>query len=97
MLALSLLLVWTQLAAGLHALEHVREALGHTPDHSLTVPGDEVCAMCALFAGGASAAAGDMEHTCELPASDEALQLASVAFAPAAPAYYQSRAPPLFL
>ena len=61
MLALSLLLVWTQLASGLHALEHIREALKQTPDHSLNVPGDEVCAMCALFAGGASALAGDIE------------------------------------
>ena len=97
MLALSLLLVWTQLASGLHALEHVREALSHTQDHSLNVPGDEVCAMCALFAGSASAVAGGIDHAHELLATDEAPQATSVAFTPAAPSYYHSRAPPSFL
>jgi hypothetical protein len=97
MLALSLLLVWTQQASGLHALEHIREALSHTQDHSLSVPGDEVCAMCALFAGSASALAGDMDHSYDALATDEAPQPASVSFAPAAPSYYQSRAPPPLL
>jgi hypothetical protein len=97
MQALSLLLVWTQLAAGLHALEHIREALNETQDHSLSVPGDEVCAMCALFAGSASAITGDIDQGNDVLASDEATQSVPASFAPAAPAYYQSRAPPLFL
>jgi hypothetical protein len=94
---LSLLLVGTQLASGLHALEHVRDALKQTQDHSLSVPGDEVCAMCALFAGGASAVAGEIDNAYELLATDEAPQFASASFAPPAPFYYRSRAPPSLL
>jgi hypothetical protein len=97
MLALSLLLVWTQLASGLHALAHVKEALSQTPDHSLSIPGDEVCAMCALFAGSASASIGDIDRGCERLATDEAPLYASASFTPAAPSYYHSRAPPSFL
>ena len=96
-LVLSVLLVGMQLASGLHALEHARNALKQTHDHSLSVPSDDVCAMCALFAGSTSAVAGDIDHGYELLATDEAPQFASASFAPAAPAYYQSRAPPLFL
>jgi hypothetical protein len=97
MLVLSLLLVGMQLASGLHALEHVRDALKQTQDHSLSVPGDEVCAMCALFAGSASAITGNIDHCNDGLASDEATQSVPASFEPAAPAYYQSRAPPLFL
>jgi hypothetical protein len=94
---LSLLLVGTQLASGLHALQHVREALKQTPDHSLNVPGDEVCAMCALFAGSASAVAADIGCGYEALAADETPRSTSVWIAQAAPSYYQSRAPPSLL
>jgi hypothetical protein len=97
MLALSLLLVWTQLASGLHALEHIKEALNQTQDHSLNVPGDEVCAMCALFAGGASAVAGDIDRGYEAFATNETPRSASASIAAAAPSYYCSRAPPSLL
>ena len=96
-LVLSLLLVGTQLASGLHALAHIREALSQTQDHSLNVPSEDVCAMCALFAGGASAVVGDIDRGYEVLATDEAPQSASASFAPAAPSYYHSRAPPSFL
>jgi hypothetical protein len=96
-LILSVLLVGMQLASGLHALEHIREALSQTPDHSLSVPSDEVCAMCALFAGSTSAAAGDIDRGCETLATDETPQSASVWIAATAPSYYQSRAPPSLL
>jgi hypothetical protein len=94
---LSLLLVGTQLASNVHALEHIREALKQTADHSLSVPGDEVCAMCALFAGSASAVAGDMDRGYEALATDETPRFTSTWIAPAAPSYYHSRAPPSFL
>ena len=97
MLVLSLLLVGMQLASGLHALEHIREALNQTRDHSLSAPNDEVCAMCALFAGSASAVAGDIDRGCEVLATDEAPRSASAWIAAAAPSYYQSRAPPSLL
>jgi hypothetical protein len=96
-LVLSVLLVGMQLASGLHALEHVREALKQTQDHSLGVPDDEVCAMCALFAGSASAVAGDIDCGCEVLATDEAPQSALAWIAAAAPSYYHSRAPPSLL
>jgi hypothetical protein len=96
-LVLSVLLVGTQLASGLHALEHVREALKQTQDHSLRVPGDEVCAMCALFAAGASAVAGDIDHGYEALATDETRRSTSAWIAAAAPSYYNSRAPPSLL
>jgi len=97
MLVLSLLLVGMQLASGLHALEHIREALNQTRDHSLSAPNDEVCAMCALFAGSASAVTGNIDHGYDVLASDEASQSSPTSFAPAAPSYYQSRAPPSLL
>jgi hypothetical protein len=96
-LVLSLLLVGSQLASGLHALQHVREALKQSPDHSLSVPGDEVCAMCALFAGSASAVTGEIGCGYDALAADETPRFASVWIAQAAPSYYQSRAPPSLL
>jgi hypothetical protein len=96
-LVLSVLLVGTQLASGLHALEHIRDALKQTQDHSLSVPGDEVCAMCALFAGSTSAVGGDIDRGCEVLATNEAPRSASAWIAAAAPSYYQSRAPPSLL
>jgi len=96
-LVLSLLLVGTQLASGLHALEHIKEALNQTQDHSLNVPGDVVCAMCALFAGSTSAVAGDIDRGYEALATYETPRSTSAWIAPAAPSYYRSRAPPSFL
>jgi hypothetical protein len=94
---LSLLLAGTQLASRVHALEHVREALKQTPDHSLTVPGTEICAMCALFAGSASAATGDIDHAYPCCTTEEATQSLPASFAPAPRLYYHSRAPPSLL
>ena len=96
-LVLSLLLVGTQLASGLHALEHIKAALNQTQDHSLNVPGDDVCAMCALFAGSTSAAAGDIDRGYEALATNETPRSTAAWTAPAAPSYYRSRAPPSVL
>jgi len=94
-LILSLLLVGMQAGAQLHALEHDGERLARPHDAALLVPGaDEVCAVCALFAGGANAIAGDNgEIEVRLPARERALPMPE-SLTPAFASYYQSRAPP---
>jgi hypothetical protein len=91
---LSLLLVGMQLGGELHALEHLREALKQTPDHSLTAPHDEPCPICALFAGGANAAAGDVDNAPVPVVAQGNPKLAPASIATPAPCYYSSRAPP---
>ena len=94
-LILSLLLVGMQVGGELHALEHDGERLARPHDAALLVPGaDEACAVCALFAGGANAIAGDnREIEVRLPARERALPT-PVSVTPAFAPYYQSRAPP---
>lgn len=97
LLALAILLVGMQCGAQWHALQHVGEALKHTPAHSFTVPDDEVCALCALFAGGAHAVADEVDLY-----TPPATQAAHGTYAPslnarAAPHFYNSRAPPAAL
>ena len=96
-LFLSLLLIVVQLQAQVHALGHVGEMQRHTPEHSLVAPVDEACAMCALFAGGASAIACDTSEGWVAPTADELPSCADASWAPAAPSYYLSRAPPPLL
>lgn len=93
-IALSLLLVGTQLGSELHALEHVGEALKHTADHSWNKAGDALCPVCALFAGGANAISGKVSLANVTPGADSKLRFASTSIATAAPSYYSSRAPP---
>jgi hypothetical protein len=95
--ALSLLLVGMQIEAQLHALEHVREALGHTRDHSLVVPGDDACAVCTFFASGANAIAGDVGEAALTLAAHERAPSTPVSVTPAFSSYYQTRAPPALL
>jgi hypothetical protein len=86
-----------QYATLLHALEHAKDLLGHSREHSLTARVDERCVLCLLLASGANALPGEA-------ASAPAMRI-STAFshpplsspAQAAPSYYSSRAPPLFL
>ena len=96
-LVLALLLVGMQYGAQLHALEHVGNALKHTPDHSFTTPGNELCVMCALFAGGASALSG--KHDAGLATLDarENTPRQYASLPAATPSYYSSRAPPSLL
>ena len=96
-LVLALLLVGMQYGAQLHALEHVGNALKHTPDHSFTTPGNELCVMCALFAGGASALSGTPDAGFATPDARENTLLPYASIAAAAPSYYSSRAPPSLL
>ena len=96
-LVLALLLVGMQYGAQLHALEHVGNALQQTPDHSFTTPGNELCVMCALFAGGASALSGTPDAGFATPDARENTLLRYASIAAAAPSYYSSRAPPSLL
>ena len=96
--ALALLLVGMQAGAQLHALEHDGEWLARPHGAALFVPGaDEVCAVCALFAGGAHAMPTSVHPIGVLPprAAHPTSAFASLAGAP--PAYYQTRAPPALL
>src|SRR5215470_5119809 len=96
-LVLALLLVGMQYGAQLHALEHVGNALKHTPDHSLTTPGNELCAMCALFAGGASALSGKPNAGFAAADVREITSPPPASLAARTPSYYSSRAPPSLL
>jgi hypothetical protein len=93
-LILSLLLLGAQVQAQLHALEHVREALGHSRDHSLVAPSDAACAECRLLAGSANAIAGDIGEVVVTFVAQEHALSAPVSVTPAFSSYYQSRAPP---
>jgi hypothetical protein len=96
--ALSLLLVGMQVGAQLHALEHDGERLARPHGAGVLVPGaDDVCAVCASFAGGSHAIPTSI-HTIGVPPPRAARPtggFASIAGAP--PAYYQTRAPPTLL
>lgn len=92
---LALLLVMMQQGAQLHALEHDSQRMQRPQDTGLQAPvGDVACAMCALFAGGADAAAADVIAPSTqiegFPPPTRAIALVAVASLPP----YQSRAPP---
>jgi hypothetical protein len=96
--ALALLIVGVQYGAQLHALEHLSEELKRTPDRSFTTPPDsELCAICALFAGGANAVASETDQARFAIATEANPHFAPASIATPAPSYYSSRAPPTFL
>lgn len=95
---LSLLLLGMQLGAQLHALEHDGERLARPHGVGLVNPAaDEICIICAAFAGGAHASpAPEQRFAADSPADSRvATELAT--FAGVAATYYQSRAPPSLL
>jgi hypothetical protein len=95
---LALLLVLMQQGAQLHALGHDYEQLQRRHDTGLQAPTVEVtCAMCALFAGGAHAAAADAARPPEPLVNVSLPQRAPALVAVASPSPYQSRAPPSIL
>ncbi|SRR5258708_28214553 len=96
-LLLSLLAVTAQLGGATHALSHLGDAFGGSPDHSLSTAQDDPCAMCALYTGGASALAGDGDAGQAIAAPLEASTPHRTAAAAAPPDFYRSRAPPLLL
>lgn len=94
-LLLAFLLVAMQQGAQSHALEHVGDWVQRPHDSGLQLPVDDsVCAMCALFAGGAGAApAGTTAHAS--PIADFAAPQRHVTSAAVnLPSSYLSRAPP---
>ena len=96
--ALSLLLTGMQLGAQLHALEHDGEHLARPHGAALLLPGaDDLCAVCASFAGGSHAIPTSVLTIGVLPprAARSTSAFASIAGTP--PAYYQTRAPPALL
>lgn len=96
--ALSLLLVGMQLGAQLHALEHDGERLSRPHDAGLVAPtADEVCPICAAFAGGAHASPAPEHHFVAIPLAESRVATEFATFAGVAPVYYQSRAPPALL
>jgi len=97
-LALSLLLLGMQLGAQLHALEHDGERLARPHGVALVVPtADDVCAICASFAGGAHASPAPDHRLVANPLAASLIATEFATFAGTAPAYYQSRAPPSLL
>ena len=94
---LSLLLLGVQYGGELHALEHVGEALRHAKHQSFDVPNDEICAICALFAGGANALADHGDTPTPAFVGEDDPPYAPPSIAPAAPHFYDSRAPPVLL
>ena len=93
-LLLSLLLVGMQLGSSVHAIEHFGDALKQTTDHSLGTQHLEQCPICALFAGGSNAAAGDADVATPAAVSEFRFAFAPQSVATRAPSYYSSRAPP---
>jgi hypothetical protein len=96
-IALSLLLVGVQYGALLHALEHDGEALRHAQGQTFSVPDDEVCAICVLFAGGANAVASDAACAALALGAEAKPQFAPTSIAASTPSWYSSRAPPVSL
>lgn len=94
---LAFLLLGMQHEARLHALEHFGEwRAQHEQGWQAPQDGD-LCAICALFAGGATAAVSEPRaHFAPYP--DRELPRGVVSsWTVAAPSYYQSRAPPVLL
>jgi hypothetical protein len=93
-LVLALLLVGMQYGSQLHALEHIEEALKNAPHQSFGLPEDELCALCALFAGGANALTAEIDPDPPAFVSEEHRGYAPSSAARIAPRFYDSRAPP---
>ena len=98
MIALSLLLSGMQLGAQLHALGHDGERLARPHGAALILPtADDVCAICAAFAGGAHASPAPERRFVANPLAESLVAVEFATFAGVAPVYYQSRAPPALL
>ncbi|HMF29316.1 MAG TPA: hypothetical protein VKE42_11125 [Candidatus Cybelea sp.] len=97
-LIFALLLLVMQQAERSHALVHIGEWFQESHDRALALPHSELpCGICALFAGGATAAI-DSAASISPTFVGFAIPILSVASRPvSAPSYYASRAPPLFL
>jgi hypothetical protein len=89
------LLLGMQQEAQVHALEHFGEWLQRPQEQGLQPPTDNtVCAVCALFSGGSSAAPNDTVTPPVPIAAFSTPQPAPSSPAVSAPSFYLSRAPP---
>jgi len=97
-LIFAFLLLVMQQAEHAHALTHIGEWFHSSHDRALYIPNFESqCGICALFAGGSSAATGSTAATAP-PHVEFAIPTFVVASRSVdAPSYYASRAPPRFL
>lgn len=94
-LALVFLLLGMQQEAQWHALEHFGEWLHGPHERALLSPHDDgPCAICALFAGGATAAPSGNATPPAYVAGATALGFDSSSATARAPSFYMSRAPP---
>jgi hypothetical protein len=93
-LVFSLLLVGMQFGAQLHALEHIGEALREPASHSIGKIEDEVCPICALFAGGANAVHHEPSAVSIASVSEDLPTEARQPNAQQSTRFYWSQAPP---
>ena len=92
------LLLMMQQAAQWHALDHLGAWLQNVHEQALHVPTpDGPCAICALFAGGASAVASEGASFPPPAATHVATACPETFLTTAAPSSYQIRAPPALL
>jgi hypothetical protein len=95
---LAVLLLAMQNEAGWHALTHFGERLKYAHEQVLQLAqGEGPCALCALFAGGTTAAPDDPALPSLQPEAGRALcgEVGVAAVAPSS--FYLSRAPPTLL
>jgi hypothetical protein len=93
---LSFLLLYMQQEAQVHAMTHLGPQLARKHQTELVAPSaDAACVECALLAAGTHAAHGhDLAIVAELPPTERA-RAPFRSRATDAPAYFQSRAPPV--
>ena len=95
---LAILLLAMQLQEPLHALAHNGDWLHAQHEQGLQPPQQgEVCTLCALFAGGSSAAVSDVAAFQPPRAAATVVPPALVAWVASTLTYYRSRAPPALL
>ena len=94
-LLFAFLLLGMQHGAYVHALAHFGDQAKRPHEQVAQLPTDDTtCAVCALFAGGASALASDGATLDASPDSFVAPIAAERSAAQSPPAFYLSRAPP---
>ena len=87
-----------ELAAELKKDPFSRRPLDGPHGVALIIPtADDVCAICASFAGGAHASPAPDHRFVANPLAESLVAAEFATFAGTAPAYYQSRAPPALL
>jgi len=92
------LLLFMQQAERSHALTHIGEWFNASHDRALAVPDSESpCAICALFAGGSTAAIDSATPTPPAFTEFAIPPLGAVSRPVPAPSYYIARGPPSLL